>query len=40
MQSLLIMLSSKRVLEKESQGITTGFDLKAAKEVVNNKELN
>ena len=30
---------SKRVLEKESQGITTGFDLKAAKEVVNNKEL-
>jgi hypothetical protein len=30
---------SKRVLEKESQGIKTGFDLKAAKEVVNNKEL-
>jgi len=30
---------SKRVLEKESQGVKTGFDLKAAKEVVNNKEL-
>jgi len=26
------MLCTKRVIEKESQGITTGFDLKAAKE--------
>ncbi len=31
--------SSKRVIEKESQGIKTGLDLKAAKEVANNPEL-
>ena len=30
---------SKRVVEKESQGITTGFDLKAAKENSKNPEL-